>query len=210
MRQIFLLLSFCFLFHQGKSQSSSFTKNLEAAVVLLDKCQTQDQYVFAFAKMEELHKQDPSAWLPAYYASIIKARMAMKKMGDADQLANEAIQWQAITKAIHNSDEVLCLESFVYTSKMAVNPIFRWKAYESRIKKPLEQAIALNKNNPRPHILKANLQYKMPILFGGGCNSARPIAQKAKMVFEQLKTDFTVMPHWGRPILDDLIKACPL
>jgi len=210
MRQIFLLLSFCYLFHQGKSQSSSFTKNLEAAVVLLDKCQTQEQYVYAFAKMEELHKQDPSAWLPAYYASIIKARMAMKKMGDADQLANEAIQWQAITKAIHNSDEVLCLESIVYTSKMAVNPIFRWKAYESRIKKPLEQAIALNKNNPRPYILKANLQYKMPILFGGGCNSARPIAQKAKMVFEQLKTDFTVMPHWGRPILDDLIKACPL
>ena len=210
MRRIFLLLSFCYLFNEGKSQSSSFTKNLEAAVVLLNKCQTRDQYVIAFAKMEELHKQDPSAWLPTYYASIIKARMAMKKMGDSDQLANEAIQWLTITKALHNSDEVLCLESIVYTSKMAVNPIFRWKVYESRIKKPLEQAIALNKNNPRPYILKANLQYKMPILFGGGCNSARPIAQKAKLAFDQLKTDFTVMPHWGKPILEDLIKACPL
>lgn len=210
MRQIFLLVFFCFLFKEGKSQSSSFTKNLEAAVVLLDKYQTRDQYISTFAKMEELYKQDPSAWLPAYYASIIKARMAMKKMGDADQLANEAIQWLAITKALHNSDEVLCLESIVYTSKMAVNPIFRWKAYESRIKKPLEQAIALNKNNPRPYILKANLQYKIPILFGGGCNSARPIAQKAKAAMGQQKTDFTVMPHWGRSILDDLIKACPL
>ena len=210
MRRLFLLLSSCCLFNQGKSQSSSFTKNLEAAVVLLNKCQTRDQYVIAFAKMEELHKQDPSAWLPTYYASIIKARMAMKKMGDSDQLANEAIQWLTITKALHNSDEVLCLESIVYTSKMAVNPIFRWKVYESRIKKPLEQAIALNKNNPRPYILKANLQYKMPVLFGGGCNSARPIAQKAKLAFDQVKTDFTVMPHWGRPILDDLIKACPL
>ena len=210
MRRLFLLLSFCCLFNQGKSQSSSFTKNLEAAVVLLNKCQTRDQYVIAFAKMEELYKQDPSAWLPAYYASIIKARMAMKKMGDSDQLANEAIQWLTITKALHNSDEVLCLESIVYTSKMAVNPIFRWKVYESRIKKPLEQAIALNKNNPRPYILKANLQYKMPVLFGGGCNSARPIAQKAKFAFDQIKTDFTVMPHWGRPILEELIKACPL
>ena len=210
MRRIFLLLSFCYLFNEGKSQSSSFTKNLEAAVVLLNKCQTRDQYVIAFAKMEELHKQDPSAWLPTYYASIIKARMAMKKMGDSDQLANEAIQWLTITKAIHYSDEVLCLESIVYTSKMAVNPIFRWKVYESRIKKPLEQAIALNKNNPRPYILKANLQYKMPVFFGGGCNSARPIAQKAKLAFDQVKTDFTVMPHWGRPILEDLMKACPL
>ena len=210
MRRIFLLLSFCYLFNEGKSQSSSFTKNLEAAVVLLNKCQTRDQYVIAFAKMEELYKQDTSAWLPAYYASIIKARMAMKKMGDSDQLANEAIQWLKITKALHNSDEVLCLESIVYTSKMAVNPIFRWKVYESRIKKPLEQAIALNKNNPRPYILKANLQYKMPVFFGGGCNSARPIAQKAKLAFDQVKTDFTVMPHWGRPILEDLMKACPL
>ena len=210
MRRIFLLLSFCYLFNEGKSQSSSFTKNLEAAVHLLDKCHTRDQYSAAFAKMEELHKQDPSAWLPTYYASIIKARMAMKKMGDSDQLANEAIQWLAITRALHNSDEVLCLESIVYTSKMAVNPIFRWKVYESRIKKPLEQAIALNKNNPRPYILKANLQYKMPVIFGGGCNSARPIAQKAKLAFDQHKTDFTVMPHWGRPILEDLIKACPL
>jgi hypothetical protein len=209
MRQIFLLVSFCFLFNHGKSQSSSFTKNLEAAVILLNNCQTQDQYVSTFAKMEELYKQDPSAWLPAYYASIIKARMAMKKMGDADQLANEAIQWLAITKALHNSDEVLCLESIVYTSKMSVNPIFRWKVYESRIKKPLELANALNKNNPIPYILKANLQYKMPVLFGGGCNSARPIAQKAKLAFDQIKTDFTVMPHWGRPILEDLMKACP-
>jgi hypothetical protein len=210
MRQYFLVVLFCLFTCQLLAQTKSFAKNLEAAVILLDKCQTQDQYVSAFAKMEELHKQDPSAWLPAYYAGIIKARMAMKKMGDADQLANEAIQWLAITKALHNSDEVLCLESIVYTSKMAVNPIFRWKAYESRIKKPLEQAIALNKNNPRPYILKANLQYKMPVLFGGGCNSARPIAQKAKLAFDQIKTDFTVMPHWGRPILEDLMKACPL
>ena len=181
MRRIFLLLSFCCLFNQGKSQSSSFTKNLEAAVVLLNKCQTRDQYVIAFAKMEELYKQDPSAWLPAYYASIIKARMAMKKMGDSDQLANEAIQWLAITKALHNSDEVLCLESIVYTSKMAVNPIFRWKVYESRIKKPLEHAIALNINNPRPYILKANLQYKMPVIFGGVVILQGPLYKKQNL-----------------------------
>ncbi len=210
MRQYFLVVIFCLFICQLQAQTNNFAKKLEAAVILFDNCQTQDQYLASFSKMEELYKQDPTAWLPPYYASIIKARMAMKKMGNTDMLADEAIQWLTITKAIHNSDEVLCLESLVYTSKMAVNPTFRWKAYESRIKKPLEQAIALNKNNPRPYILKANLQYKMPVLFGGGCNSARPNAQKAKLVFEQLKTDFTVMPHWGRPILEDLIKACPL
>ena len=52
MRQIFLLVSFCFLCNQGKSQSSSYTKNLEAAVFLLDKYQTRDQYISILAKME--------------------------------------------------------------------------------------------------------------------------------------------------------------
>jgi hypothetical protein len=210
MGRIFVIFSFSFLFNVVHAQSNNFSKNLVAAVSLFDQCQTKEQYELTYAKMEELYKQDPTAWLPPYYASIIKARMAMKKMGDNDQQADQAIQWLNITKAIHNSDEVLCLESLVYTSKMSVNPTFRWKAYESKIKKPLEQAIALNKNNPRPYILKANLQYKMPVFFGGGCNSAKPIAKKAKEILDQQKTEFTVMPHWGRPILAELIKACPL
>lgn len=212
MRSIFLPLLFFFILNKGDAQTTnpSFSKNLEATVMLFDKAQTQDQYDFIFAKIEELHKQDPSAWLPAYYACIIKARMAMKKMGDADALADEAIKWLAITKALHNSDEVFCLESLVYSSKMSVNPTFRWKAYESKINKPLEQAMALNKNNPRAYILKANIQYKMPALFGGGCNSALPNARQAKRILDQQKNEFTVMPHWGRPILEELIKACPI
>ncbi len=210
MRLLFLILFFSNYFFQGQAPSANFSKKLADAVVLFDQCQTKEQYVLTFAKMEELYKQDPSAWLPPYYASIIKARMAMKKMGNTDMLADEAIRWLAITKALHNSDEVLCLESVVYTSKMSVSPTFRWNAYESKIKKPLEQAMILNKNNPRPYILKANIQYKMPAIFGGGCNSARPIAQKAKLLFEQQKTEFTVMPHWGKSSLEELIKGCPL
>ncbi|MGI9139002.1 MAG: hypothetical protein ACR2IM_08180 [Sediminibacterium sp.] len=200
---------FCLLIYQLQAQTS-FAKKLEAAVLLFDNCQTKEQYQTTFSQMEQLYKQDPTAWLPPYYASIIKARMAMKKMGNSDHLADEAIHWLTITKGIHNSDEVLCLESLVYTSKMSVNPTFRWKTYESKIKLPLEQAMVLNKNNPRPFILIANLQYKIPVIFGGGCNSAKPYAQKAKAILDQQKTDFTVMPHWGRPIFAELVKACPL
>lgn len=210
MRSIFLLLFFVTLLNNGNAQASSFSKSLEAAVILFDKSQTQEQYDLTFSKMEELYKQDPSAWLPGYYASLIKARMAMKKMGNADKLADEAIRWLAITKAIHNSDEVLCLESLVYTSKMSVNPTFRWKAYEAKINNPLVQSMALNKNNPRAYILKANIQYKMPALFGGGCNSALPNARQAKRIIDQQNNEFTVMPHWGRHILEELIKACPI
>ena len=212
MRAVFLLLSFFILLNKGHAQTAtpSFSKSLEAAVLMFDQSQTQQQYDLIFAKMEELHLQDPSAWLPAYYASIIKARMAIKKMGNSEKLSEEAIKWLAIAKELHYSDEVLCLESLVYTSKMSVSPTFRWNAYESKIKKPLEQAIGLNKNNPRAYLLKASLAYRLPFFYGGGCKAAIPMLQKANGIFETQKNEFTVMPHWGRALVLELVKACPI
>ena len=210
MRSFFCILLFSISLLKVQAQSGSYSKNVEVTVQLFDKSQTKENYELVFSKMDELSKQAPGEWLPAYYASIIKARMALKKMGNADALADEAIQWLNATKSKHNSDEVLCLESLVYSAKMSVNPVFRWKAYEAKINKPLEQAMALNKNNPRPYILKANILYKMPTLFGGGCADAMPLIQKAKAIFDAQKDEFTTMPHWGRPLLADLVKACPI
>jgi len=210
MRSFFCILLFSISLLKVQAQSGGYSKNIETAVQLFDKSQTKEQYELVFSKMEELYRQTPSEWLPAYYASIIKARMALKKMGNADALADEAIKWLLVTKSMRSSDEVLCLESLVYSAKMSVSPVFRWKAYEAKINKPLEQAMALNKNNPRPYILKANILYKMPYLFGGGCADAMPLIQKAKLILDAQKEEFTTMPHWGRPLLAELGKACPI
>ena len=210
MRQLVTLLFFVFSINYTHAQSKSSTKNLELAVQQFDQSKTRQEYEWVFAKMQDLYQQNNQEWLPAYYASIIKARMAMEKMGNADKLADEAIRWLNITKALHYSDEVLCLESLVFTSKMSVNPTFRWLAYESKIKLPLEKAIALNKNNPRAYLLQANIQYKIPSLLGGGCEKAIPMIQKARVIFEAQKEEFTIMPHWGRPLLASMIKACAL
>ena len=210
MRSFFYILFFSICLLKVQAQSGNYSKNLEAAVQLFDKSQTKESYELVFSKMEELSKQAPKEWLPAYYASLMKARMALKKMGTADALADEAIKWLLVTKSLHNSDEVLSLESLVYSSKMSISPVFRWKTYETKINKPLEQAMVLNKNNPRPYILKANILSKMPALFGGGCKDAKPLIQKAKLILDAQKEEFTTMPHWGRPLLAELVKACPI
>lgn len=210
MRAIFYILIFSFCLLKSQAQTTNFFKNIELAVLQFDKSQTKQDYIIVFQKMEELYKENSHEWLPAYYASLIKARMAMKKMGNADDLADDAIQWLQITKSLHNSDEVLCLESLVYTAKMSVSPTFRWLSFESKIKTPLEQAIALNKNNPRAYLLQASVQSKIPVLLGGGCTAVKPMLQKAKTSFEAQKEEFTIKPHWGRPLLAELLKACPL
>jgi hypothetical protein len=210
MRYYLYIVFFLLISYGTQAQVSNFTKNLEAAVQLFDKSQTKENYELVYSTMENLSKQAPNDWLPAYYASLIKARMALKKMGNAEALADEAIQWLHYTKSKHNSDEVLCLESLVYSAKMSINPIFRWKAYEARINKPLEQAMALNKNNPRSYILKANILSKMPPLFGGGCRDAKPLIRQAKTIVDTQKEEFSIMPHWGKSLLYELVKACPI
>jgi hypothetical protein len=92
---------------------------------------------------------------------------------------------------------------------MSVNPALRWFSYEGKIKNALSLAKKLNPNNPRAYILEANIQQKLPFIFGGGCKSAKPLIQKAELCMNaQTKTN-SVEPSWGMQSLVKLKKACP-
>lgn len=191
------------------AQVPSYQKNMEVAVLYFDQCQTKEQYQTAMLKMQELHQVNPKEWLPPYYIALINSRLCMKKMVEnLDDIADEAIAWAIKAQQLHHSDEVLCAVSLAYTAKMSINPTLRWLSYEKKIKTPLEQAIQLNKNNPRAFTLKASLQYKIPLLLGGGCKQATSYAMTAKNIFDRQKNEFTIYPHWGRPILNEILKAC--
>jgi hypothetical protein len=130
-------------------------------------------------------------------------------MGDKDALANDALLWVRRAKSIMANDEVYCAESLAYTAKMSVNPLLRWLTYEGKIKKSLSLAKKLNPNNPRAYVLEANIQQKIPYIFGGGCNSVKPLIQKAELSFNAQTKSNSVEPSWGFQSLVQLKKACP-
>ena len=131
-------------------------------------------------------------------------------MGNQDQLAEECLYWIARTKKIQINDEVYCAESMANTAKMSVHPTVRWFAYENKIKHPLELAKNINPKNPRIYILQANLAYRIPSLFGGGCKVALPLAKKAEKLLLEEGINTGNMPHWGVQSVRDLLKACPV
>ena len=102
-----------------------------------------------------------------------------------------------------------CAESLAYTAKMSVNPALRWLAYEGKVKNALSLAKRLNPNNPRAYLLEANIQQKLPFIFGGGCKSAKPLIQKAELCFNVQTKGSSVEPSWGIQSLVKLKKACP-
>jgi len=192
-----------------QAQVTNQTKALESAVIQFNQTNNPSSYTQLYLQFEKLYSVDKTNWLIPYYAGMTKSLMCLLKMGDRDALANDALIWLAKAKSIEVNDEIYCAESLAYTAKMSVNPTLRWFTYEGKIKNSLSLAKKLNPNNPRAYILEANIQQKLPFIFGGGCKSAKPLIQKAELFFStQTKTN-SIEPSWGIQSLVKLKKACP-
>ena len=192
-----------------QAQSINQSKALEAAVMQFNQTNSPSSYTQLFLKFEQLYSLDKTNWLIPYYAGMTRSIMCLLKMGDRDALANDALLWVRRAKSIMANDEVYCAESLAYTAKMSVNPLLRWLTYEGKIKKALSLAKKLNPNNPRVYVLEANIQQKIPYIFGGGCNSVKPLIQKAELCFNIQTKPNSVEPSWGFQSLVQLKKACP-
>lgn len=191
------------------AQVSNQSKALESAVMQFNQTNNPSSYTQLYLKFEQLYSVDKTNWLIPYYAGMTKSLMCLLKMGDRDALANEALIWLAKAKSIEVNDEIYCAESLAYTAKMSVNPALRWFTYEGKIKNSLNMAKKLNPNNPRVYILEANIQQKLPYIFGGGCKAAKPLIQKAELFFNTQNKANSIEPSWGIQSLVKLKKACP-
>ena len=192
-----------------QAQVNNQAKALESAVMQFNKTNSPSSYTQLYQQFEQLYSIDKTNWLIPYYAGMTKSLMCLLKMGDRDALANDALLWVARAKSIVQNDEIYCAESLAYTAKLSVNPALRWFAYEGKIKNALSMAKKLNPNNPRAYILEANIQHKIPFIFGGGCKSTKPLIQKATLCFNAQTLKTSVDPSWGIQSLMQLKKACP-
>lgn len=194
---------------QVQAQATNQSKALEAAVMQFNQATKNQAYQELYLQFEQLYAVNKTNWLIPYYAGMTRSIMCLLKMGDRDALANDALLWVGRAKSIMPNDEVYCAESLAYTAKMSVNPALRWLAYEGKVKNALSLAKRLNPNNPRAYLLEANIQQKLPFIFGGGCKSVKPLIQKAELCFNAQTKVNSVEPSWGFQSLVQLKKACP-
>ena len=194
---------------QVQAQATNQSKALEAAVTQFNQATKNQAYQELYLQFEQLYAVNKTNWLIPYYAGMTRSIMCLLKMGDRDALANDALLWVGRAKSIMANDEVYCAESLAYTAKMSVNPALRWFSYEGKIKKALSFAKKLNPSNPRAYVLEANIQQKIPFIFGGGCKSVKPLIQKAELCFNTQTKVNSVEPSWGFQSLVQLKKACP-
>lgn len=175
----------------------------------LDAAKSESDYVSVNEQIEQLAATYPKNWLILYYASLGYAFMSSKGYDSKEINIDKSIKYMHLAKEMSANDEVLCLESFVYSIKMSKAPFTRWLAYKNSILHPLEKAQKLNPNNPRIYILQASIQKNIPAWLGGGCNAASKFIKVAfeKWAIQQMNT---IQPHWGGGTIEALKKACPV
>ena len=86
-----------------------------------------------------------------------------------------------------------------------VSPMTRGAVYTGRVQEALGQAKALAPNNPRVYLLLANDLFYRPAFFGGGAERARPLYERAKVLFGTFRPATTLSPTWGEKNADSAL-----
>lgn len=208
MTRILLLILYILSASDLQAQSNSFESSISDAAYYFNHISKDDQYPIALSQFMVLSSRFPTEWLPKYYASLVQVKIALLNKVDMDAQADIAVDWINQCKQLQINDEILCAESLVLTTKMQVNPSFRWLSYKDKIYTSLQKAKTINPNNPRIYVLEASLQYHLPKLLGGGCNKAMPLAKQAEKLLNLEVGKKKYLPSWGFTSIKEILTNC--
>ena len=190
------------------SQNEKFTAAMTSTLDQMKAAKTPEESAAVAAKFERIGDAEKTQWLPYYYAGLIKARMAFEAK-DKDKAADEATVVLDKAAAIEkDNSEIFCVRATVCYAHMMVDPMTRWMQYGAEAKKNLEASSKADPSNPRPVILQANSLKNTPEQFGGGCESAKPIAEKAAKLLADFKPASPLHPTWGKEVVDQILESC--
>lgn len=192
------------------SQNEKYFAAMGSALQQFGAANSAEEMTAIAAKFERIGDAEKTQWLPYYYAAMTKARMSMEGMGgDKDKVADEATA--LINKAAEiekNNSEIYCVKTMICYAKMMVDPMTRWMKYGAEANANLDEARKSDPTNPRPYSLQATSLKNTPEQFGGGCATAKPLAEKAAKMLAEFKPASPLHPNWGKESIDAILNSC--
>ncbi len=160
---------------------------------------------------ERIAIAEKSQWLPYYYTALfqINATFVGGDFSNADAIADKAntLLMKADSLSPKNS-EITTVKSMIGTLHMLVNPMQRYMKYAADIEGNLQLAMQQDPTNPRPFYLKAQNLKGTPESFGGGCETAKPLAETALAKYKAFKPESELSPIWGMKQTEEMLEEC--
>ena len=191
------------------AQSDKYAAAMGATLQEFGAAKDAEAMGIAAAKFERIGDAEKTQWLPYYYAALVKARMSMEGMGgDKDKVADEAEALINKAEVIEKNSEIYCVKNMIATAKMLVDPQARYMQYMSVLQSTIADAKKADPTNPRPYMLQAMSLKNTPEQYGGGCSTAKPVAEKALALYAAFKPASPLHPNWGKEAVEGVIASC--
>lgn len=159
---------------------------------------------------ERIADAEKTQWLPYYYAAYMQVMQAfmLKDKSQIDPLADKAEANLDKADALNpKSSEIACIRSLVATARLTVDPMSRGMKYGAEAASLLEEAKAINPENPRVYMLQGQSLLFTPEQFGGSKSKAKTTLELALEKFAAFKPESSIAPHWGEAYTRKLLQA---
>jgi hypothetical protein len=153
---------------------------------------------------QRIADKEKDKWQPSYYTALayIQKGRAQMQGGNNQALEETADQAQKFVDAAEamekNNSEIHLLQKMIYSLKMMVNPMERFRTFGAQAEEELKKAEQLDPTNPRVTLIKAEDVYYTPEQFGGSKTKGMELFKTAMEKFGTFKPKTALNPNWGK------------
>lgn len=184
------------------AQSDKYVPAMKKNIALLDSAVQKGNAKELANNFERIGDAEKTQWLPYYYAaySQILSTYTEKDQSKVDPVADKGEELITKAEAIAGKEnsEIAVIKSMIASAHMMVDPQSRYMKYGAASGSNIEKAKVMDPTNPRPVYLQAQAALYTPEAFGGGKAIAKPLFEKALVMFDAFKPETELHPAWGK------------
>ena len=181
---------------------------MKKTLALFDSAKSTVQFQTLANTFERIGDAEKTQWLPYYYAGLALCIPAWADQNiDKDANCTRINTLCDKAEALDTNSEIYVLRNMSATQQMMVDPQTRFQTYGTQASKDLQIAIKLNPDNPRIYYLQGQSLFNTPPAFGGGKDKAKPLFEKAIVLFKADKPK-TFWPNWGLESTEEQLAKC--
>lgn len=197
----------------ASAQNEKFTKAMQSKIAAYETASTAQDFLDLSNAFERIAEAEKTQWLAYYYAAHAQVLYgyitSQANAAGLDPIADKAEQLINKAEALEkNNSEISCIKSMIASLRMFVNPMQRWQQYGPLAGEHIAKAKELDPSNPRPFALEAQNLFYTPAQFGGGCATAKPLAEQGMKLNEAFKPKTDLHPKWGKQQLEMVLNGC--
>ena len=206
MKKILVFASALLVLSAASAQSEKYIKAMQENVSKLDDIHTAQGWTETGNNFQRIADAEKTQWLPFYYVALSNV-MAGYMQGTVNGSPNASVTDPLADKAeaalnkaeslTKSNSEIFIVKKMIATLRFSADPMTRWQTYGPQAAEALQQAKALNPENPRVYLLEAQDKFYTPEQFGGSKAEAKTLFDESAKRFESFKPESPIHPQWG-------------